>query len=344
MTTKDILMLNRGSESSGRGSPTAISSPVTLDVTLGHLKSISHKDDMTVMSHHEKVFHFLSEIFPTLKTATSSHTQGPVASITSDKSNFYLDKLTAMPSTAFSAAVSTSSSDGQSRTETVSTIFSFGTELMAAYKKWEDTKPVPAQSSAFDSENTSTGFERAKSNLQADGPSYEHPKLESGQEHNVHRLNSTDPTVDSDLFSLYPTAGEYPSLAYVKGASDYKEQSTDLSAADVKSCVNTAAPPDWGSATFLPPSHMTTDTATSLQGTLFLCLDLCKTYPTLAGDRSIARSANDFISNTDDSKLKGIISRELMPSYKPCHRHHLLKLHGYHSVTLKILRCCLTYM
>lgn len=116
------------------------------------------------------------------------------------------------------SAVTTSFSDGQNSVETASAIFSFGTKLMALYTKWKATKPVLVQSSAFKSRSASSSFDSAKSNLAADGSSYEHQKLEDRQEHNVHLLNLDDSTaVTSSLFAQCLTFVGYPFSTYVKG-------------------------------------------------------------------------------------------------------------------------------
>lgn len=78
--------------------------------------------------------------------------------------------------------------------ETSSAIFSVGTKLMALYTKWKATKPILVQSSAFKSESASNSFDSVKSNLVADGSSYEHQELEDRQKHNVHLFDSDDST------------------------------------------------------------------------------------------------------------------------------------------------------
>lgn len=339
MTTKDFLMLNKGSEGSGKGSPTEIPfSPGTFDATLQSLKSFSRKDDVTLVGHYEQSSpSSWSEIIITPRT----NSQGPFTSVRSDKSNFYLGRQTTIPPTASSAAT-TSSSDGQNSSDTFSAIFSFGTKLMAPYTKWKTTKPVPFQSTASELENTFIGFDRANSNLQADGPSYEHPKLEDGQEHNAHILNSADPTVvASDPYSLYPTVGEQPSFAYVQGTSGDNEQSLNLSPANLRSAVavnvrqgatvNTAAPSAWGSGGFLPLAHTTTDSVTSSQASPVALVYKGKNSPpladvdslespfdtavTLSNNHALNFSGTDTINNTTDLKLRGLtLPTELVPS------------------------------
>lgn len=281
MTTKDALMLNKGSEGSGKGSSTKIPfSTVTFDVALETLKSLSRKDDVTLTGRNEQPSpSSWSEIILTLRTKSSSHSQGPITSVSSDKSNVNLGRQTTMPSTASSAATATSND------ETFSAIYSFGTKLMAPYTKWETTKPEPFQSSAFESDNTTTGFYRANSNLQADGPSYEHPKLRDGQQPNMHIFNSTDPTVvASDPYSFHPLdtehfGGEYASLTYVKSTSESKEQRLNLSPANLRSApavsvsqrvtINTPASSAQGSNGFLPLSHTSSNSVKSSQATTF---------------------------------------------------------------------------
>ncbi|KAF0043284.1 hypothetical protein F2P81_004621 [Scophthalmus maximus] len=273
MTTIDAFILNKDSEGYGKVSPTEISpSPVTF-----HAASFSRTDDVTVSSPHERSSSSWSEIIATPGTYSSSRARGAATSVSGNKSKFYSGGQTAILSTAPAAAATSSSSDGQNRIQTVGAIFSFGTKLMAPYTKWKATKPF--QSGAFDSENTSSVFDWGNSNSPADGPSYEQPNLEDGQERDAHILNSTDPAaVASDLYSVYPNVGGYPSYTYVKGTSDYDEQSMNLSPANLRfvaavgvqqpAAVNTAAPSVWRWDTSLPLSHKTTDSVASSQATL----------------------------------------------------------------------------
>nr|XP_043886429.1 UPF0606 protein KIAA1549L isoform X1 [Solea senegalensis] len=274
MTTEDALMMNKGSDGSNKASPTELSlSQVTFDGGLGASISLSRKDGVTVMGPRERSSSSWSEITTTLRTNSSQRAQGPAVIVSSNKSKLYLGTETASPSTASSAAA-TSSSDGQNSIETVRPILSFGTKLMAPYKRWKATKPASFQSSTFDSGMTPSGFDRANSNLIPDGASYEHPNLEDTQEHRMHILNSNDPTlVASDPYSVHPTVGGYPSLTYGKGTSDYKEQSMTLSLAALKFgaavslrqivTANTGAPPVWGPDTSAPLTHISTDSVTS---------------------------------------------------------------------------------
>ncbi|KAG7483145.1 hypothetical protein JOB18_040602 [Solea senegalensis] len=245
----------------------------TLFYTWSASISLSRKDGVTVMGPRERSSSSWSEITTTLRTNSSQRAQGPAVIVSSNKSKLYLGTETASPSTASSAAA-TSSSDGQNSIETVRPILSFGTKLMAPYKRWKATKPASFQSSTFDSGMTPSGFDRANSNLIPDGASYEHPNLEDTQEHRMHILNSNDPTlVASDPYSVHPTVGGYPSLTYGKGTSDYKEQSMTLSLAALKFgaavslrqivTANTGAPPVWGPDTSAPLTHISTDSVTS---------------------------------------------------------------------------------
>lgn len=305
ITTKDVFTLNKSADVSSKTFPTE--KPfLTFDVTLEPLKFQS-----------------------TPRAKSSSSSQGPITSVSSDKSNFYLGRQTTDPFIASSAAA-TSSTNRHNSNETPGAIFSFGTILMAPYTKLKSTKHVPFQSSAFESENTSTGFDRANSNLPADGPSYEHPKLGNEQEHNVHILNSTDPTaITSDPYSAYPV-GDLPSFTYVKGTSKSQEQSLNLSPANLTSAVavsvqrgatvNTAAPSAWGSESFLPLSHVTTDSVTSSQATSVALVD--NSNPPLADNNAdtLSNSTAHSFSDTDNisgtaSKVKELTShKKLMPS------------------------------
>lgn len=128
---------------------------------------------------------------------------------------------------------------------------------------------------------------------------------------------STDPTANTtDLYSVYPTVGAYPSFTYVKGTRDYKEQNRNLSPANLRSAVavsvqqgatvNAAAPSVWGSDTFLPLSHITTDAVTSSQATPLALV--YQRNPPLADDMAVTLPNNpshsfsdtDYISNTTD--------------------------------------------
>ncbi|XP_042271410.1 serine-rich adhesin for platelets isoform X3 [Thunnus maccoyii] len=338
MTPKDVFMLNKGSDSSSKVSFTKI--PFSLEMFDAALEtSLSHKDDGTLMGHNEQPSpSSWSEIILTPRTNSSSRSQGLITSVSSDKSPFYLGRQTTMPSTASSAATATSNE------KTFRAIYSFGTKLMAPYTKWKATKPEPFQNSAFESENTSTGFDRGNSNIQADGPSYEHPMLENGQQPNMHVLNSTDPTVvASDPYSFHPLetehfGGEYSSLIYVKSTSKSKEQSLDSSPADLSSApavsvsqrvtVNTPAPSAWGSNGFLPLSHTSSDSVKSSQATTFALVYKNKLSSPLAAvdfpksvfDTAVTLPNNPShtFSDTDhtvDLKWNRFISpTELMPS------------------------------
>lgn len=191
MSTKDVFMLNNGSEGSSKGSSAKIpSSPVTFGAALETLKSLSRKEDVTLTGRNEQPFpSSWSEIIQTQRTHFSSCSKGPMTSISSDKSHFHLGRQTTMPSTTSSAATANSSD------KTFSAIYSFGTKLILPHPRLKVTKPEPLQSRTFESENTSTGFGRANVNLQAEGPLYGHPKLEDGQQPNMDILNLTDPTV-----------------------------------------------------------------------------------------------------------------------------------------------------
>lgn len=318
ITTKDVFTLNKRSEGSPSETPF---SPVSFDVALEPLKSRSPEHDVTLMGLYEQSSpSSWSEIISTPRANSTSSSQGPITSVSSDKSKFYLGRQTTSHFTASSAAA-TSSSDRQNSTGTLSAIFSFGTKLMAPYTKWKATRPVPFQSSASESENTSTGFDRANSNLAADGPSYEHPKLVNEQEHNVHILNSTDPTaVASDPHSVHPTVGELPSFTYVKGTSKSEEQGLNLSPANHRSAVavqrgatvNNAAPSAWGSEGFLPLSHVSTDSVTSSQGTSIALV--YNSNPSLADDAAVTLSnspAHSFSASTTASRVKGLTSSPL---------------------------------
>lgn len=333
ITTKDFFMFNKGSEGSGKGSPTEIPfSPVASDAALEPLKSISRKDGVTHTGRFEQSSPSTwSEIILTPRTNSTSRSQDPITSVRSDRSFFYLGRQRSIPSTASSAAT-TSSSDGQNSIEPFSAIFSFGTKLMAPYIKWEATKRVSFQSTAFDLEN------RANSHLQADGPSYEHPELEDGQEGNVHILNLTDPSVvTSDPISFYPTVGEYPSFTHFEGTLEYKQHKLNVSPANLISAVdvnvqqggtvNTA----WGSDGFLPLSHTTTDSATSSKASPLALVYKSKHAPplpdvdslqyafdaavTLSNNPALNFSDTDNINSTTDVKLRGLtLLTELGPS------------------------------
>lgn len=336
---KDFSVLNRDSESSVKGSPTEIpSSPLPSDAALETLKSPSHEDDVTLMGHYEQTTpSSWSEIILTRRRNSTPRPLGSLTSVRSDKSNFYLGIKTTIPSTA-SSAVTTSSSDGLNSSGTFSAIFSFGTNIMAPYTKWKTTKPVSFQGTASELESTSIGFDRAKSNLQADGTSYEHPKLDGGQEHNVRVLNLTDPTeVANELYSIHPSIGEHSFFTYVKRTSGDKKQGLLLSPVNPRSAVavsvqqgaavNTAAPPPRGSDGFLPFSHITTDSVTSSQVTSpafvyksehsapLADVDSLNTAVTLISNPALSFSDSNIIHTTTDLKLRGLdIPTELLPS------------------------------
>ncbi|XP_036952098.1 UPF0606 protein KIAA1549 isoform X2 [Acanthopagrus latus] len=324
MATEGFFVVTKGSS---EGSPTENPfSPLPFDAASESLKGLSRKDAATLVG--ESPPSSWLDIILTPRTNSASHSQGSITSARGHKSNFYSGRRTAIPSTASSAATM-SSSDGRNSSETIRAIFSFGTKIMAPYTKWKTTKPpVPFQSAASELENTSTAFDRAKSNLQADGPSHEHPKLEGGQERNVHRLNLTDPTaVASDPYS----DGEHPSFQYVKGTSGYKEQSVNLFPAHLRSApaqrgatVNTAAPS--GSDGFLPLSHITTASVPASQASSLAFLYESGHSPPLADVDSLDSAFDaaltnnpplDFsetINKTNDWKLSELtLPTELVP-------------------------------
>lgn len=311
VTTKDFFVLNKVSEGSGKGSSSVTPfSPVPFDAAL---ETLSRKDDVTLMGNYEQSSpSSWSEIIRKQRTNTISRSPGLITSVRSNKSiNFYFGTQTTIPSTA-SSAVTTSTIDGQKSSETFKAILSVGTKIMAQHTKWKATKPVSFKSTASELENTSTGFDRANSNSRADGPSYTRPKLEGEQEHNAHVLNSTDPAVvASDPHSLYPTVGEHPSFTYVKGTSEDREQSLNLSPANLRSVavsvqqggtVNTAAPSAQGSDAFLRLSHITTDSVTSSQASSLALVYESKHGPPLAEADYLDKTALNF-SDTDNINM-----------------------------------------
>lgn len=332
ITTKDVFTLNKSFKGSSRGYPPENPfSPVTFDAALEPLKILSRDHDVTLVGRYEQSSpSSWLEIISTPRANSSSSSQGPITSVSSDKSTFYLGRQATNLFTTSSAAASPSS-DRQSSTGTLGAIFSFGTKLMAPYTKWKPTKHVSFQSSAFESENTSTGFDRANSHLPADGPSDEHPKLGNEQKHNVHILNLSDPTlVASDPYSVYPTVGEHPFITYVKGTSQSKEQSLILSPANLRSSVavsvhrrdivNTATPSAWGSESVLPLSHITTDSVASSQTTSAALVN--NSNPHLAANTAVTLSNSAAHSFSDTHKISSTASKvkrltpheELMPS------------------------------
>lgn len=334
MTTKDFFVLNKRSEG-----PEMLFSAVPFDAASETLKSLSHKEDGTLMGRYERSTpSSWSEITLTARTNSTSRSPASITSVRGDKSHFYLDAQTSIPSMASSSAT-TSSSDGENSSEIFSAIFSFGKNIMAPYTKWKTSKPLSFQSTASELENTSIGSDRANSNFQADGPSYEHLNLEDGQERNVHILNLTDPTVvASDPYPLYLTVGEHPSLTYVKGTSGDKEQSLNVSPANLRSAadatvqqaatVDTAAPSARGSEHFLPLPHTTADSVASSQASSLELMYKSKPSPPLADadslesafDIAVTLSDNPTFSffgsdkNTTGSKLRGLtLPTELVP-------------------------------
>lgn len=242
----------------------------------------------------------------------SSSSQGPISSVSSDKSTFYLGGQTSNPFIASSAAA-TSSTNRQNSNETLGAIFSFGTKLMAPYTKLKSSKHVPFQSGAFQSENASTGFDRAHSSSPADGPSYKHPKLGNEHNHNVLILNLTDPTaVTSDPYSLYP-AGDLKSFTYVRGTSKSQEQSLTVSPANLTSSVAvsvqrgaTAVITAAASETFQPLPRVTTLTSPQTASVA----PVYNSNPALADTLS-----NSTAHSGAASRVKGFPSHEqLMPS------------------------------
>lgn len=340
ITTKDLLKMNKGSEGSGKGSPTEIPfSPVTSDAT--PLKSTSNKDDVTLTrSFKHSSLSPWSEITMTPRKNTASLSQRPITSLINDQSSFFLGRQRTIPSNDIFAAT-TSSSDRHNSSESLSAIFSFGTKLMASYTKWKTTKPVSFQSPAAFEQNTSIGFDMGNSNLPADGPSYEHQKLEDGQEVYVQLLNSTDPTVvTSDLNALFPTVGEHPSFTHVKGTSEYEKQKLNLSPANLRSAVsvtvqqgatvNTA----WGTVGFLPFSQNTTDSVTSSKASSLALVSKHSPPPenvdsleyafddavTLSTNPALDFTETDKINNITDLKLRGLTSpTELGPLSSSLH-------------------------
>nr|XP_046240942.1 UPF0606 protein KIAA1549L isoform X3 [Scatophagus argus] len=261
MTTKDFFVLNKASEGSGKGFPSEIPlSALPFDAALETLKSLSHKDDVTLSGRYEQSSPSSSEIILTRRTNATPHSPGSVTSM--------------------------------------------GT---------------------------------------ADGPSYEHPKLEDGKEHDVHILTSADPTViASDPYSLYATVGEHPPFTHVKGTFEEKEQSLNLSPTNVRSAVavsvkhestvNTAAPSAQGSDGFLPLSHITADSVTSSQASsLALVYKSERSPPTadtdslesafdsavtlLSNDSAVSFSDTETINNKTDSKPRSVtLPTDLVPS------------------------------
>lgn len=263
MTSENLFVLNNVSESSDKKSFPKSPPPEAFDGALELVGRLSHKGYGT--------FSPLAESENILTPKTNFSSLGLITSVRSDNSNSFSGRQTAV-----SSAVTSSFSDGQNSVQTSSAIFSsFGTKLMTLYTKRKATRPMPLQSSALKSENASSAFDRAKSNLPADGSSYEHQRLEDRQEHNVDILNSDDSTsVTSDpAYPTHPAVGEDPYITYVKGSSEYLEGSTDLPPAYLKSAVdasslpevnsNTAATPAWGSDVSLPLSFIITDSETS---------------------------------------------------------------------------------
>lgn len=335
MTTKDFFVLNKVSEGSGKGSSSVTPfSPVRFDAAL---ETLSRKDDVTLMGNYEQSSpSSRSEIIRKQRTNTTSRSPGLITSVRSNKSiKKIFGTQTTIPSTASSAAT-TSIIDGQKSSETFKAIFSVGTKIMAQHTKWKATKPVSFKSTASELENTSSGFDRANSNSRADGPSYTRPKLEGGQEHNAHVLNSTDPAVvASDPYSLYPTVGEHPSFTYVKGTSEDKEQNLNLSPANLRlavavsvqqgATVNTAAPSAQGSDGFLRLSHITTDSVTSSQASSLALVYESKHDPPLAEADYLDKTALNFsdtdnINMTTDSKPRRLtLPMVLAPSSSSFH-------------------------
>jgi len=205
----------------------------------------------------------------------------PITSVRSDGSNLYLGRQRTIPSAASSAAT-TSFSDGQNSSGSLSAIFSSGTKLMAPYTKWKTTKPVSFQSTAFELEDTSIGF--ANSNFQADGPLYELTKLDDGQEGNVQILNSTNKTVvASDPKSLYPTV--HSSFTHVKGTSEYRKEKLNLSPASLRSAVTVSEQQRAAlhTASGSDGSHTTTDSITSSKASSLASVYKSKHSPPLKG-------------------------------------------------------------
>lgn len=241
----------------------------------------------------------------------------------SDESDFYFGARTTIPSTV-SPFTTTSTSDGQKSSATFGAIFSFGTKIMAPHTKWKAAQPVSFKNIPSELENTLNGFDRAYSNSQADGLSYTHPVLEGGQEHNVHILNSSDPTVvASDTYSLHSTVGERPSSPYIKGASEGNEHSLNLSQAN-RSAVSvkqetTAAPSSQGPVGSLSLSHITTDSVTSSQTSFSALVYESNRANRLADADSLDKTAlnfsdTDVINITTDSKQWGLTPlTELVP-------------------------------
>lgn len=321
-TSENLSVLNNVSEPSNEKS-FGKSTPEAFGGALELYGRPSHKGYGTFspLAESENIF--------TPKTNFSS--LGVITSVGSDNSDSFLGRQTAI-----SSAVTSSSSDGQNSEQTSSAIFSsFGTKLMTLYTKRKATKPMPLQSSAFKSETASSAFDKAKSNLPADGSSYEHQKLEDRQEQNADILNSDDSTsVTSDPYLTYPTVGEDPYITYVKGSSEYLEASTDLPPAYLRTAVaasslpevnsNTAATSAWSSAVSLPLAFTITDSVTSSSQTNSFALTYKSEhrmpvvglqFPESVSDSAVTppdftTAKRGFVSQTD-------VSSSLLPSSSP---------------------------
>lgn len=231
-TSENLFVLNDASESSDKQSSAKPLPHKAFADALALVRSTNRDHYVTFSPLSE------SENTPTQKTNVSL--LGLITGVSGDNSNSFLGRQTV------SSAVTSSFRDGLKSAQTPSAIFGrFGTKLMTLYTKRKATKPRPLQSSAFKSENASSGFDSAQSNLSADGSSYEHQKLEDRQEHNVDILNSDDSTsVTSDPYPTYPTVGEDPYITSVKGTSNDKEGSTDSPPAYLRSAVAAGALPE----------------------------------------------------------------------------------------------------
>lgn len=251
MTTKHVFVLNQASEASGK-EPSGVKprSPVTFD---GTLETPPRKDNIAFVGRYEQPSASpWAEMIPVLRTGSTSHSPALITSLRNNKSNFYFGPQPNVP-----MPTPTSPVGQQKSSDTFGAIFSAGTNAKAQHAKWKASMPVPLKSSVSELESRSAGYERANSISRADGSSHTLPQLEGGQEHHMHTLHSSDPTMaNSKSYSIHPTVGKHPSLT--TETSWTKAKSLNLSPTNIRSAVF-VAPSAQGLDGPLPFSHTPTD-------------------------------------------------------------------------------------
>lgn len=282
IATKDDVF----NKSSGEKSQTPIPTQ-SFSATLEPPKS---KADVTLMSRNRQSSSSWADIALTLRTNSTTGSQGPITSLKTDKSKFYLGRKTTIFSSASSAAA-TSFSDGQRS----NAIFSFSTQPVAHYTKRKTSMIVPFQTRAFISETTSVAFDMSRSHLQTDATSDEHPNWNNEQQSNQD-ISTSYPPPAASLNSFNPKTERHLGIS--------REQSVDLSSdystSFVSFTLNPVTSSDLGSGGFLPEL----DTAAEQANTS----ETSSTSPPLV----LGVGFNNVLSFTHNHKVKDLKLKGLM--------------------------------